>query len=56
VAGREVYAQLQGVRRALREASYRADLVAHGLGGDDQRARQDAALRTAQVLLRPSED
>jgi hypothetical protein len=54
-AGREAYARLQAVRRALREASYRADLVAHGLGGDDQRQRQDAALRAADALLRPAE-
>jgi hypothetical protein len=55
-AGREAYARLQGVRRAMREASYRADLVAHGLGGDVQRQRQQAALRAAEELLSPSED
>jgi hypothetical protein len=54
-AGREVYARLQGVRRALREASYRGGLVAHGLGGDDQHRRQQDALAAADALLRQSE-
>jgi hypothetical protein len=55
-AGREAYARLQGVRRAMREAAYRGSLVAHGLGGDEQHRRQQDALQAADALLRQSED